>query len=167
MKTLKNIFFYSLLLIFFNNASCNKQEIPTGDHTFSCYIDGDLFVPKGSGNMTSTTPVNDGLFFSKYENYFHTSAKDYKKYTMMFNIVNWEVATFDLVASSGNFYDHSINHAKVRHNNVWYVSKENSGIITFIEADSNGETNGTFEFTLYNENNENDIIHITDGKFND
>ncbi len=167
MKTIRNIIFFGLSLVLFNITSCYKQEIPTGDHTFSCYIDGDLFVPKGSGNMTSTTPVNDGLSLLKYEGFFQAKAKDYDKYTLMFNIENWDVGSYSLEVSNGNYYNHSINHAMLRIDGVWYLSKESSGTITFIEADINGETSGVFEFKLYNENNGNDVVYITEGKFND
>jgi len=162
-----NIFIAITIIVLFN--SCTKKEPPTGDHTFSCYINGELFVPKGNGNLSSTSPVDDGLSFIKYETYIQVKATDYKKYNVMFNIVNWNEGSFSLSASDGSYYNHTINHAMVgiRKTGKWYLSKDNSGTVTFTKADLNGDTKGTFEFTLYNENDPTDIIHVTNGKFDD
>ncbi len=162
MKTFKIFLLYSFLMLFLTNGSCKKPDIPTGDHTFSCFIDGKLFVPKGNSSF-SDGPFNDGLSFLRYDTFFSGSAKDFKEYTVFFNIKDFATGTFNLKASNGSFYDNSYSHAIVRHNNVYYLSKENSGSVTFSEAADN--VVGTFEFTLYNENNENDIIRVTNGNF--
>jgi hypothetical protein len=168
MKTSKKYFIYSFFLLFLMSNSCEKpeQEIPTGDHTFSCFIDGELFVPKGNTSI-STTPTNDGLSLYKHENYFQASARDYKKFRVMFNIIDWNIGLHDLSESNGDYYNHSINHAMGRRDGVWYLSKEDSGSINFIEADIEGNTKGTFDFKLYNENDVNDVIHVTNGNFDD
>lgn len=155
-------------MLFLTNGSCEKpeQEIPTGDNTFSCFINGELFVPKGNTNVT-TTPTNDGLSFYKYEDFFQANIQDYEKYYVMFNIVNWEIGTFNVSNSSGVLTDHSLNHAMVRMDGIWYLSKENSGTVTFSEASIDGNTKGIFEFTLYNENDDSDVIHVTNGQFDD
>jgi len=164
MKTLN----YSLLIFILALISCNndEQELPTGNHSFYCYIDGELFVPKGNTNIASTSPANDGLNILNYDDSFNINANDYRKYTIMFNIANWAEGTFSLSECDGNFYNYSINHAIVRINGVTYLSKENSGTITFTENTQNN-VKGTFEFTLYNENNDSDVIHVTNGHFDD
>ncbi len=165
MKTLKQLLLYSLLLLIFTNGSCVKPEIPTGDNSFSCYINGELFVPKGSSDIGSTLPINsDGLIISENESFFQASAGNQEKYLLMFNIVDWDESTFNLSVSDGNYYNHNISHAMLNVDGIWYHSKDNSGTVTFIEANIEGNTTGTFEFTLYNEN---DIIHVTDGNFDD
>ena len=59
-----------------------------------------------------------------------------------------------------------MNHAIIKINNKTYLSKDNSGSVTFTKvSDTNVE--GTFEFTLYNENDDSDTIRVTNGKFND
>lgn len=151
-----------------SSSSCEKpddQERPTGDHTFSCYIDGELFVPKPNPNI-STTPSDDGFTFYKWDDNTTATARDYVKYTVFFNTIDREIGTIDLGNSSGSFYTYNINHAIVRKNGVLYLSKENSGTVTFTEITENNVI-GTFEFTLYNENDDTDVIHVTDGRFDD
>ena len=166
MKTFKKLLIYSIFILFLTSSSCTKP-IPTGDNTFSCYINGDLFLPKGSNSITTPGPIDDGLVLTNQELFFSAIADDSKSIDVVFNVVNWGVGTFYLTSSDGDFYNHQITHAFVRINGVKYLSKDNSGKVTFIEADIDGNTKGTFEFTLYNENDENDIIHVTDGQFDD
>jgi len=170
MKVIKKIIKYAFIVVFLSSASCNgsdDQDIPTGDHSFYCYIDGELFVPRGNPNF-STSPDDDGLHFLEYDAFFSVTAKDYRKYTVFFNTINREIGTVTLKESNGNsyFYNYSINHAIVRKNGILYLSKENSGTITFIESNADN-VKGTFEFTLYNENDDNDTIQVTNGHFND
>jgi len=170
MKTTKKILLQSTLVLLLTNVSCNKSDvIPMGDHTFSCYINGELFVPKGSSNV-STTPYNDGLFLVQHDNYYTVQARDYKEFTIYFVIVGWGVGTFSLSESNGFFAPSDPkdrNHAIVKKNGTVYLSKIGSGSVKFIVADKLGEVKATFDFTLYNENDENDIIHITNGQFDD
>ena len=166
MKLLKFLN-YSIIIVLLSASSCkrtNEPEIPTGDHSFYCYIDGELFVPKGNTNFTS--PSDDGLFLLKNEDYFKAEVYDYRKYFIMFNISDWSVGTHTL-SESDNYYNYNINQAMVKVNTTWYKSKANSGYVTFLEAGLNSNTKGTFEFTLYNENDDSDTIHITDGHFDD
>lgn len=58
---------------------------------------------------------------------------------------------------------HTLNHATVKLHNKRYLSKKNSGSVTF--TDLSASPTGTFEFTLYNENDESDIIKVTRGRF--
>jgi hypothetical protein len=168
MKTIKKIIKYSFVIFFLSSSSCDgsdEQEIPTGDHSFYCYIDGDLFVPKGNPNI-STSPTNDGYTFYKWENNTTVIAKDYNKFTVFFNTLSRDLGEKELENSSGSFLDYSINHAIVKKNGVKYLSKDNSGTIVFTENTENN-VKGTFEFTLYNENDESDTIQITNGHFDD
>lgn len=170
MKIFKNIVKYSFFILLFTSASCNnsdEQELPTGDRSFYCYIDGELFVPKGNPNI-STTPSTDGLRISITDEFYQIEAKDYSKYTVFINIkdVDSSVNEIDLADSSGSFYTTNINHAIVRKNGVKYLSKDNSGTIIFTE-NTEDNVKGTFQFTLYNENDESDTIQVTNGHFDD
>jgi len=143
-----------LTALFFIQASCKKQrQRPTGNHTLSCYIDGKLFVPRGNPNIT-TSPSDDGYTFYKWDSNTTVIAKDYRKYTVFFNTTNRNIGIVNLSKSSGSFLDYNRNHAIIRKNGVLYLSKENSGTITFIESSADN-VKGTFEFTLYNENDDN------------
>ncbi len=162
-KVLISLVYLSLLLVFPASA-CKKQNLPSGDHSFYCYIDGELFVPKGDPNFTTSPYVEPLTFYVNQEN-FRIRAFN-SKYHVMINIVNWGVGTHYL-SQSEDYYNHSTNHARVGVNQTWYVSKPNSGKVTFTEASLDGNIKGTFEFTLYNENDESDVIHVTGGHFDD
>lgn len=165
MKKILKTLNYSLLILFLSSASCNsndEQELPTGNHSFYCYIDDDLFIPKGNPNI-STSPSNDGLRISITDNFYQIEANDYSNYVVFINIKEINSENINLNNSTGSFYDFDINHAIIKKNGVKYLSKENSGSIIFTENSDN--VNGTFDFTLYNENNENDTMQITNGHF--
>jgi len=149
------------------SVSCNitdDEVVPTGDHTFSCYINGDFFVPKGS---ITSMPYNDGLSFLRYEFFAATAKNQTKNAIVYFTITDWKEGTFNLTESNGLFPPsdpNNINHAIVGINGIKYLSKENSGIVTFTTV-TETVVKGTFEFTLFNENDDSDVIHITNGNF--
>ena len=165
MKTLLKISFYLFVVLLVSVSACKKQKLPSGDHSFYCYIDGELFVPKGDPNFT-TSPYDDGLRISITDNFYQIEANDYRKYTVFINIKDIHSSVINLSESSGSFLDFEKNHAIVKKNGVKYLSKNNSGRIVLIE--NTGENvKGTFEFTLYNENDDSDVIHVTGGHFDD
>jgi hypothetical protein len=168
MKTIKRVLFFSNFLLLLTSSSCEVNDIGTEDVRFSCYINGQLFTPKGSINLTSTSPNNDGVFFLVYDNFFNVKSYN-SDYFIHITIINQNTGEFDLKRSHGVYGlddPNTINHAIIKINNKTYLSKDNSGSVTFTEvSDTNVE--GTFEFTLYNENDETDIIKVTKGKFND
>jgi len=168
MKPIKYYIIYSFLFVLCTSVSCNKTDaevIPTGDHTFSCYIDGILFVPKGS---ITSMPYDDGLALYIQETFFNATAKNSTNNVIVyFTIIDWVEGTFNLTVSNGLFQPsdpNNINHAIVGINGIKYLSKENSGTVTFTTV-TETDVKGTFEFTLYNENDESDVIHITNGNF--
>ena len=171
MKKLLHCLILGLILALLTNASCTEPEppIPTGDHTLSCRINGELFLPQGNGGGWSTLPAGDGLNFNKYSNNlsYSVSASNLKKYRVHFGIYKFKVGTFTLTDSDGLFFPTGtgeINHAIVLKNGIKYLSKQGSGTVTFIES-SDANRRGTFEFTVYNENNSNDVLRITNGQF--
>jgi len=164
-KTTKLIL--SALLVLITITSCQTDDIDTGEASFSCYINGELFTPKASTSI-SVLPPGEKLVFNR-DSYFFVKTTDHRDFRIFFNIENFETGIFNLGVSDGNSYEYQINHAIIiayAGGDKKYISKGNSGSITFTRvSDTNVE--GTFEFTLYNENDVNDIIRITDGKFND
>jgi len=150
----------------FTTSSCEKQNIEEGDHTFSCYIDGQLFVPDG---CETCVPYNDGLHFLIYDNFFSLTTYNKNHDTFYFNIMNWNLGKNNLSDSNGLISPddpRNINHALIIKNGIKYLSKQGSGQVTFtVKTDT--DVKGTFEFNLYNENNLNDVIHVTNGKFDD
>ena len=168
MKKTQKFLILGFILAF---SSCTEPDlpIPKGNHTFSCKINGELFLPQGTGGGWSSLPTGDGLYFNKYNNdlSYSVSASN-SKYRVYFGIYNRIVGTFTLVDSDGVFHPGDrgdINHAIVLKNGVKYVSKQGSGTVTFIELSDDGNKRGTFEFTVYNENNSSDVLYVTSGQF--
>ena len=92
-------------------------------------------------------------------------------YKIFFNIEDFDTGVYNLKQSDGNIYENQFNHAVVvayisSNYDKKYISKEGSGTVTFTDV-SDTNVAGVFEFTLYNENDETDIIRVTKGKFND
>ena len=166
------ILFFSSLLLLLTSVSCEKNNsIETGDHSFSCYINGKLFVPKGSTNLISTGPYDDGLSFMKYNDELDLAIEvDNSENRIVIYIKDFisNNDEFVLKTSNGVIY-YPFNNPKTSTvlmlNNKKYLSKIGSGTVLFTEV-SNTNIEGTFEFTLYNENDETDIVRVTNGKFN-
>ena len=164
-KVLISLVYLSLLLVF-SASACKKQKLPSGDHSFYCYIDGELFVPKGDPNFTTSPYDDDGYTFYKWEHNTTVYARDYEKYVVFFNTLSRSLGKHYLEESSGSLLDYSINHAIVVKNGTKYISKEGSGYIQYNESNDEN-VKGTFEFTLYNEDDDSDVIHVTGGHFDD
>jgi hypothetical protein len=172
VKKLLNFLILGFVLALFINASCTEPDppIPTGDHTFSCSINGELFLPKGTGGGWSSLPTGDGLYFNEYNsNLSYSVSASNSKFRVYLGIYNWKVGTFTLTDSDGAFHPGDrgeINHAIVLKNGVKYLSKQGSGSVVFTVG-TDADSKGTFEFDVYNENNSDDILHITNGQFDD
>ncbi|MBG6063613.1 hypothetical protein IWX83_003424 [Flavobacterium sp. CG_9.1] len=128
------------------------------------------FCHKELAGVGHLYPLAMAYFFNEYNsNLSYSASASNSKYRVYFGIYNWKVGTFSLTDSDGVFHPGDmgeINHAIVLKNGVKYLSKQGSGSVIFtvgIDTDSKG----TFEFDVYNENNSNDIIHITNGQFDD
>lgn len=166
MKKTAKLFLLALLVLL-TVTSCETDDIDTRDTSFSCYINGELFIPKASTSI-SVFPPGEKLIFGRDSN-FSARATDHRDFKVFFNIENFDVGTFNLGISDGNSYEYQLNHAIIvayAGGDKKYVSKDNSGSITFTDV-SDTNVKGTFEFTLYNEHDASDIIRITNGKFND
>ena len=164
MKTIRKILLLGSLLTLLTSSSCDNDDIETGDESFSCYINGELFIPKSNVNLLDTFPLQEELVFNR-DTYFFIRAVN-KEYGIFFNITNFDLGRFNLNTSNRNNFNYQLNHVIVSTGDKVYLSKEGSGSVTFTEV-SDTNVAGTFEFTLYNENDETDIIKVTKGKFND
>ena len=163
-KTIKRVLFFSSLFLLLTSSSCETNDIETGEESFSCYINGQLFTPKSNVNLLDTFPLQEELVFNR-DTYFFIRAVN-KEYGIFFNITNFDLGRFNLNTSNRNNFNYQLNHVIVSTGDKVYLSKEGSGSVTFTEvSDTNVE--GTFEFTLYNENDDSDTIRVTNGKFND
>ena len=123
------------------------------------------FVPKPQISI-STSPLSKKLEFNR-NTYFSINAKDHDKYSIFIIIRNFEdMNSHTLNLNTTQSGDKNYAYIRALINGTNYISKDNSGTVTFTNiTDFNVE--GKFEFTLYNENDNSDIIQITNGKFND
>ena len=172
MKKQLKFLILGLVLVLFTNASCTEADppIPSGDHTFSCRINGKLFLPQAIGGWsTSPSGADDGLSYYIKPDHFNIQTGN-SEYSMFYiNITNWKLGTFNLIDSNGyigpqNGDPRDTNHVIVIKNGIKYLSKQNSGSVIFTQV-SDTDAKGTYEFDVYNENNTNDVLHITNGQF--
>ncbi|PQJ76668.1 hypothetical protein [Polaribacter glomeratus] len=118
--------------------------------------------------MIDTSPFNSGLSIYVYDTFISLKASNSSDF-VYFSISDRKIGKITLKESlgfSGSSDTHSINHAIAMIDNKKYLSKNSSGIVTFTNI-SEINVMGTFEFTLYNENDDTDTISVTNGKFND
>lgn len=155
----------------------------TGANTFGCYIDGKLLTPRdGSGTFNSP---DRGMRYSGLgtgPNYIYNEIKikDFKSGTWgLFDLHITELhqngeGTFTINESNCEdgidanpninircrWLDESTQELK------WYCSIENSGSLTISRYDfDNRIVSGTFSCTVQNRDDPNDIIEISEGRF--
>ena len=174
MKTINRILFFSgLAMLVFVGNSCEFDDIDPNDYRFSCFIDGKFFVPEDGrhgepdfSNLLNTKPSGstEGLTISKQRGYIRVKARNSSGDYVFFWIVDYEIGENLLEKSYGRGQgSDAFNYATAKQNIKRYLSKKNSGSVTF--TDLSASPTGTFEFTLYNENDESDIIKVTRGRF--
>lgn len=136
--------------------STTSKPIPIVPSTFSCKVNGKLWV--ANGDLT-TIAIRIALSESTV-NIIAEDAKGGEGLTINLRpIIDTGIISFPSKALNiawGRFY---------KNNDLIYNSDSlDSGYIHFSEADyQKGVFKGTFEFNLYN--NSSDTLHITDGKF--
>lgn len=190
MKTLLKKYILIVLSFFLLGAGgCNKDDdafVPTlppitqtGENTFGCYVDGKLLIPRDG---SATIPPNKGMMIYTNSNttYHDLRVRDHKSGNGgIFNLhitglgENWEGS-------------HTINEGNCRNGlqaipNInlyvrwrdkdtgtfkWYCSIKNGGTLTIIRHDvENWIISGTFNSTLVNQDDPDDLIEITEGRF--
>ncbi len=185
MKTYILFLFFAVLTLVGCSKNDDGPKLPpitqTGENTFGCYINGRLLVPR-NGTGTFNAPDN-GLRFivgpGPDEFYYHEiKVQDFigsKGGSMDIHIIdlyqngagNYEIqksnCALDIDANN------SIN-IRCRYYNGqsydYYCSIEGTGSLNIMRFDlENRIVSGTFNFKARNENNSNDIIEITEGRF--
>lgn len=188
MKTTILVFGIFLLL----QSSCSKDDgftptLPpitqTGENTFGCFIDGNLLTPRDGDGLLGV-PDRGMRFVSLGDppNYIYNEliVRDFKSGTggivkiHFDNIEQYGEGVFTINESNcedGLDAIQNINITCRWWNEAsqvfkWYCSKESGGILTISRYDlDNGIVSGTFSCTVQNKNNPNDIIEITEGRF--
>jgi len=172
----KTIYYFVLvgMVIFSIASSCKKptkteEQLPTGENTLYCYVDGNLYIPK-TGNSVPPVPA---IYYSGCPNdsSFLITARDITLYfyngiiqtgSIFLNQSNFDAC---LVHSSHGYYTkEEVNNGIIF--TKFYYTHDGSGTIkiTYLSNDKR-KFKGTFEMTVYHEDT-NEEIHITDGHFN-
>ena len=177
------ILFLSIFLLVINFNSCKKKteekknELPTGENTFYCYIDGELYVPKGDG---WAIPKIKGLNYIKCDidspSFFIRAYNVENKKAINIHFENGIENTGAITLMQSNYDTCDMNTcnaylAVVENVNgistsKWYFTHDGTGTvdITYLSNDKKHFI-GTFDMIVYHEDT-NAPIHITDGHFN-
>ena len=157
---------FFIILIFSNCEETINDSI--GNDTFSCRIDGKLFVPKAGNGIGGgkTRPFSWGYTnFDKSENPFHFSIYSTGDYILSIKIINPELGTNILNEPLIHTFD--IGHTgMIVHNNIQFFNtkdKQENGFVNFTELSATRAI-GTFECTLFDKNGKE--LKVTQGKFN-
>ena len=191
MKAIKITMFLVLTVL----ISCNKSDnsnsftptLPpisqTGENTFGCYIDGFLITPRDGDNILFAGGARGMKFisFGDTPNFVYNEIKiiDAKSqipgliYLHIENLHQNGIGTFNVKESNCNEVtaNSTINILSAIWNEEleifsWYCSIENSGTLTISRYDyENKIVSGIFSFSAVNKDDPNDIIEITDGRF--
>jgi hypothetical protein len=188
---MKNLIFKTTLFLFaITLYNCEKNDIEdqlppitqNGANTFGAIIDGRVFVPKTSYTFTPGSSERIGLQVLRGENFIKSNGDDkwiikannYKDTpetyiyiyipTLKNNIKNHILGISD--ADENSKLPNAHIYTLIDLGNRQYRSFSESGNVTFSKIDiTNGIYSGTFSVKLKNKDDENDIIEITDGRF--
>lgn len=176
--------FYLLIITL---TSCNSSDegftptLPpitqTGENTFGCYIDGNLLIPRdGTGYYGGSDDGMETSVLGEAPNWIYKdiNVHDYKTNTngiMNIHFVNLHEngeGQFNIKESNcekGIWANTTIN-IRCRMENKWYCSIENTGTLTITRYDyDNRIFSGIFNCSAVNRDNPDDIIEITQGRF--
>lgn len=186
MKNLITILLFALLSGCSNDSNSNPEaQLPpitqTGANTFGCLIDGKLFIPRdGTGTWAGNDP---GLsFLGGYPDgaYNEIDIRDHKSERttrMLIHIHDlYQIGVADYIINESNGMsnidglNHTYLHCRIFNESTnsyqHYRSFQNSGIIRITRYDfTNGIVSGTFNCSLKNSSNPEDIIEVTNGRF--
>jgi len=171
-------------LIFITLSSCNNNDnneftptSQTGENTFGCYVDGKLLTPRDGTSLYGGSA--DGMrLYSLTDNsenniYKEIRVRDFKGESggilriHLDGINNYSIGEFTINESNceNSLSANNNTNITLRWYGKWYCSINNGGVINFSKVDNIGNYAGTFSCTLQNRDNPNDIIEITEGRF--
>lgn len=153
--------------ILFLLSTCKKDDLPkatqTGENTMSCKVNGQVWQKKacsscfGGGSALSINYDDRDFFGVSGEN-------NDQKITITLIINSLKTPRIFTSSTKGNnqAYLNSYKNGTIHYS----TSKLNTGTVTVTKIDlTNKIISGTFEFTAEDESNTNNIIKVTDGRF--
>ena len=172
---------YIGLLINCTSSNDPEDELPaitqTGANTFGCVINGEVLIPKDGIGVPQPKGINVYHF---QNNSFVIDAANLKDnggdsiyiYIYIYNLTS--TGTYNIGLSNGKgFSTFKPNYPHIfcypfdgKNPVIPYLSNTNSGTINITRFDPiNFIVSGTFSLTVFNKNDPNDVIEITDGRF--
>jgi hypothetical protein len=154
-------------------SSMEQQEQPpiTAENTFSCKINGELFIPKDFSSFPNSFdgynvgfPLDSNNWFSRFSN------EDMNMYIYIHNISG--IGTYEIKQADGNndFFDDVntvVEFSENRSLASTHISTNLSGTIEVLEYEPLNKIIFKFdEIILQSIDNPNDIITLTEGKAN-
>jgi len=172
-KLLFTIITLSLVLLF----SCKEEEERRlGDHTISFYLDGKLWQNSKGNSVTGGISLASYSFYGEGENIRAVDASNWDKGTMYLSMSQRGDNGIYLLGNNNGIYGYGsdpfdTNLMPLRNHDKMYLSKEGYGwaeiTVDYYDTINNiRHYEGIFEATLFNENDSTDVIHITDGRWN-
>lgn len=183
---MKTKFLILSLVVVLSGCNTDDEFSPTlppitqiGANTFGCYINGQLLTPRdGTG---STLGPDRGMSFKGSPeglNYNEIVARDFKTGARIdIHIINLHqngVGSYTINQSNCLVNVDANENINIRcrildssqQNYNWYCSIENSGTLHITRYDfENRILSGTFSCTMQNRDNPNDIVELTQGRF--
>ena len=162
---MKQLLLKTILLCFAiicTNCSDDNEQ-PTDENSFSCLINGDLYIPEGGRAIGGGDIEPYTWSYNENDNTFTIITRG--DFRIRITSTNSILEKNYLNQRLNDTFDSSNSGMIVKNETIFYNTKnnQNNGTITFTEL-SETKSVGTFECTLYNENG--DKIKITKGKFN-
>ena len=170
------LFYIYIILVLFGCSACKegilspKEELPAatqeGLNTFSCLVNGEVWVPKGGFAINKLTydynPNYDSNYFQvRAKRYFVDNGKDISQtlsITIEGKIVETKIYKLENPRTTRGRY------ANLEIPCVFETNSEQPGALTVTKLDTvNHIIAGTFAFTVWTE--ECDTIKVTDGRF--
>ena len=185
MKTYPMFLFFAALILLNCSKTDDGPSLPpatqTGENTFGCYVDGRLLIPRdGTGTFNSpdygmrmySGPSGDNITYREINVHDFVGENGGSMDIHIVNLHEIGEGNFQIGESNcetGLQANPSIN-IRTRYFNGnsydYYCSVEGSGYLNITRSDTiNLILSGTFNFRAVNENQPNDTIEISQGRF--
>ena len=175
---MKNFIYSLLALILFFTTSCKKDltELPpatqTGANTFGAKVDGKLWGPAGFG-VVPTAPIlqaryyGDGIIINAGNYSSSPTESEFEIYIKHLTGPGTYPLNFDTqkYPNEGGSYAYYVLR-KLTPVNEWITSSQYSGSVNITLNDTaNRIISGTFQFDAMNLYSAQQLLHVTDGRF--
>jgi hypothetical protein len=166
---MKKLFLKTALLLFaitfFNCENNTNTNGSTGNDSFSCYINGKLYIPSAGTGIGGGDIRPFSWAFKERNNEMRLTFYAGGEYTLFINLLKPLIGDNKLNEELNDAIDTSHNGMVLHNNLIFYNTKNNTdNIIIKISQLSEKEVIGSFEGILYNDKGVE--LNITKGNFN-